>query len=117
MQYQRLYQEMQDVAVAGFIQGKPKMKASRSLPAAFGMKQAQKTRVETIIDNIVQSKQCNIYFPVFILVQPSVFDHLVPKPSPIPAPVSTSNYKDTCGILGYNVTMKTWYSLLFPMWK
>ncbi len=47
MQYQRLYQEMQDVAVAGFIQGKPKMKASRSLPAAFGMKQAVRARVGT----------------------------------------------------------------------
>lgn len=46
MQYDRLYQEMQDIAVAGLIQKRPKMKASRSLPAiGLGAKHAPKPRV------------------------------------------------------------------------
>lgn len=64
MQYQRLSQEMQDVAVAGLIQRKPKLKASRSLPA-FGMKQVAKPR-------------------------PSLFDYLVPRPSPYDSTSHTS---------------------------
>ena len=46
MQYDRLYQEMQDIAVASLIQKRPKMKASRSLPAiGLGAKHALKSRV------------------------------------------------------------------------
>ena len=46
MQYDRLYQEMQDIAVAGLIKKRPKMKASRSLPAfGLGAKHAPKPRV------------------------------------------------------------------------
>ena len=44
MQYQRLAQEMQDAAVAGLIQRRPRIKASRSLPAIV-MKPAPKPRV------------------------------------------------------------------------
>ena len=44
MQYQRLAQEMQDAAVAGLIQKRPRIKASRSLPAIV-MKPAPKPRV------------------------------------------------------------------------
>ena len=44
MQHQRLAQEMQDAAVAGLIQRRPRIKASRSLPAIV-MKPAPKPRV------------------------------------------------------------------------
>ena len=44
IQHQRLSQEMQEIAVAGLIQRKPKMKASRSLPAII-MKQPPRARV------------------------------------------------------------------------
>ena len=44
MQYQRLAQEMQDAAVAGLIQRRPRIKASRSLPAIV-MKPGPKPRV------------------------------------------------------------------------
>ena len=46
IQYNRLYQEMQDIAVAGLIQKRPKMKASRSLPSiGLGSKHPPKPRV------------------------------------------------------------------------
>ena len=46
MQYDRLSQEMEDIAVAGLIQKRPKMKASRSLPAiGLGAKHTLKLRV------------------------------------------------------------------------
>lgn len=44
MQQQRLAQEIQDAAVAGIIQKRPKMKASRSLPA-MALKTTPKNRV------------------------------------------------------------------------
>ncbi len=44
MQQQRLAQEIQDAAVAGLIQKRPKMKASRSLPAVV-LKPTPKSRV------------------------------------------------------------------------
>lgn len=44
MQQQRLAQEMQDAAIGNIIQKRPKMKASRSLPAMV-LKPAPKTRV------------------------------------------------------------------------
>ena len=48
MQYDRLNQEMQDIAVAGLIQKRPKMKASRSLPAiGLGARHPPKLRVST----------------------------------------------------------------------
>ena len=54
MQYDRLHQEMQDIAVAGLIQKRPKMKASRSLPAiGLGAKHAPKPRVRFIHVNIL----------------------------------------------------------------
>ena len=46
MQHQRLAQEMHEIAVAGLIQRKPKMKASRSLPAII-MKQPPRARVSS----------------------------------------------------------------------
>ncbi|CAI8058076.1 Ras-GEF domain-containing family member 1B [Geodia barretti] len=56
MQYERLYQEMKDIAVAGLIQKRPKMKASRSLPAiGLGAKHTPRPR-------------------------PSLFGHFVPPP-------------------------------------
>ena len=48
MQYERLSQEMQDIAVAGLILKRPKMKASRSLPAiGIGVKHTPRPRVRT----------------------------------------------------------------------
>lgn len=46
MQHQRLAQEMHEIAVAGLIQRKPKMKASRSLPAII-MNQPPRARVSS----------------------------------------------------------------------
>ena len=46
MQYDRLSQEMQDIAVAGLILKRPRMKASRSLPAiGLGAKHTPRPRV------------------------------------------------------------------------
>ena len=57
MQYDRLHQEMQDIAVAGLIQRRPKMKASRSLPAiGLGARHAPKSRV------------C-IYIPIYMIYE------------------------------------------------
>lgn len=53
MQYQRLAQEMQDAAVAGLIQRRPRIKASRSLPAIV-MKPAPKPRVRKKDTKLVQ---------------------------------------------------------------
>ena len=50
MQQQRLAQEIQDAAVAGLIQKKPKLKASRSLPAVV-LKHTPKNRVRVGIQN------------------------------------------------------------------
>lgn len=60
MQQQRLAQEMQDATVVSIIQRKPKMKASRSLPAVL-LKPAPKSRVSGMlhVTSIVSSgKEC-----------------------------------------------------------
>lgn len=51
MQQQRLAQEMQDAAVVSLIQKRPKMKASRSLPAMV-LKHVPKTRVSSIYNEL-----------------------------------------------------------------
>ncbi len=48
MQHQRLAQEMQDIAEARLVNSKPKMKASRSLPAMV-MKPSHKPRVSSTL--------------------------------------------------------------------
>ena len=48
MQQQRLAQEMQDATVVSIIQKRPKMKASRSLPAVL-LKPAPKSRVSACV--------------------------------------------------------------------
>ena len=67
MQYERLYQEMKDIAVAGLIQKRPKMKASRSLPAiGLGAKHTPRPRVRAVtssfsffsnVPTVVKNKQ------------------------------------------------------------
>ena len=47
MQQQRLAQEMQDAAVTGLVQKRPRMKASRSLPHMV-LKPAPRTRVSLL---------------------------------------------------------------------
>ena len=52
MQQQRLAQEMQDATVVSIIQKRPKMKASRSLPAVL-LKPAPKSRVSVCVVSTV----------------------------------------------------------------
>lgn len=55
MQQQRLAQEMQDAAVVSLIQKRPKMKASRSLPAMV-LKHVPKTRVSSTYNELNDQK-------------------------------------------------------------